>query len=76
MGGDSRVTVESPLTLRTETMPTSLYLGFDTPLEAWLSREGETLVGDAMPEGIGIVHMPSGPWASCSSLDGVGPCTG
>ncbi|MBZ5877039.1 MULTISPECIES: VWA domain-containing protein [Chromohalobacter] len=52
VGGDSRVTVESPLTLRTETMPTSLYLGFDTPLEAWLSREGETLVGDAMPEGM------------------------
>lgn len=52
VGDDSRVSVESPLTLRTKAMPTSLYLGFDIPLEAWLSRQGETLVGDAMPEGM------------------------
>ncbi|MCK0743906.1 VWA domain-containing protein [Chromohalobacter nigrandesensis] len=52
VGRDSRVSIESPLQLRSDSLPPTLYLGFDVPLDAWLSREGETLEGDTLPEDI------------------------
>ncbi|MDI5934027.1 vWA domain-containing protein [Halomonas kalidii] len=44
VGDDSRISVVAPLTLNTESLPATLYLGFPLPLEAWLEREGEPLV--------------------------------
>lgn len=38
VGPDSRISVESPLALRTRELPTTLYEGFETPIEAWLTR--------------------------------------
>ncbi|MBZ9560401.1 MULTISPECIES: vWA domain-containing protein [unclassified Modicisalibacter] len=38
VGPDSRISVESPLALRTRELPTTLYQGFETPIEAWLTR--------------------------------------
>ncbi|WP_280561446.1 vWA domain-containing protein [Chromohalobacter sp. 48-RD10] len=52
VGRDSRVSIESPLQLRSDTLPPTLYLGFDVPLDVWLSREGETLEGDTLPEDV------------------------
>nr|WP_245948003.1 vWA domain-containing protein [Halomonas montanilacus] len=46
---DSRITIASPLSLQTSGIPGSLYLGFDVPLEAWLTHEGETVNQDALP---------------------------
>ncbi|HSP57663.1 MAG TPA: vWA domain-containing protein, partial [Halomonas sp.] len=40
-GGDSRISVSSPLALRTNDLPTTLYLGFEVPVEAWFDRDGE-----------------------------------
>lgn len=40
-GGESRISVSSPLALRTNDLPTTLYLGFEVPVEAWLERDGE-----------------------------------
>ncbi|SFU35614.1 TIGR03503 family protein [Halomonas korlensis] len=40
-GGESRITVSSPLALRTNDLPTTLYLGFEVPVQAWLERDGE-----------------------------------
>jgi len=54
VGRDSRVSIESPLQLRSDTLPPTLYLGFGVPLDVWLSREGETLTGDALPAGIRV----------------------
>lgn len=44
IGEDSRINVESSLTLRTGELPTTLYLGFDTPLEAWVEDRGTPLM--------------------------------
>ncbi|MCI0510517.1 uncharacterized protein (TIGR03503 family) [Chromohalobacter marismortui] len=54
IGRDSRVSIESALQLRSDTLPPTLYLGFDIPLDAWLSREGEMLTGAALPDGIQV----------------------
>ncbi|WP_163559028.1 vWA domain-containing protein [Halomonas sp. NO4] len=43
VGEQSRVTLVSPLTLQTAPLPGTLYLGFPVPVEAWLSRDGESL---------------------------------
>ncbi len=43
LGEDSRVSVISPLTLRTRDLPATLYLGFPVPIEAWVEEEGEPL---------------------------------
>lgn len=39
-GSDSRINVFSPLSLRTNDLPTTLYQGFEVPVEAWLERDG------------------------------------
>ncbi|MCG6657263.1 VWA domain-containing protein [Halomonas campisalis] len=49
LGQDSRITVVSPLSLQTAGLPGTLYLGFDVPVQAWLVREGERLVGEDLP---------------------------
>lgn len=52
-GEDSRVNIESSLALRTSELPTTLYMGFETPLEAWVERQGESrLSNDA--EGLSL----------------------
>ncbi|WP_192036411.1 vWA domain-containing protein [Halomonas sp. YLGW01] len=38
---DSRVSVISPLVLKTSDLPATLYQGFDLPVEAWLDREDD-----------------------------------
>jgi hypothetical protein len=43
IGNDSRVSVESPLTLHTTALPSTLYLGFPLRVEAWIEEEGEPL---------------------------------
>lgn len=43
LGEDSRVSVISSLTLRTRHLPTTLYLGFPVPVEAWVEERGEPL---------------------------------
>lgn len=43
VGEGSRINVASPLQLRTVALPTTLYLGFDVPVIAWLARDGEPL---------------------------------
>lgn len=43
LGEDSRVSVISPLTLRTRHLPATLYLGFPVPVEVWIEEEGELL---------------------------------
>ncbi|WP_280540041.1 vWA domain-containing protein [Chromohalobacter sp. 11-W] len=52
VGRDSRVSIESPLQLRSDTLPPTLYLGFDVPIDAWLAREGKILKGDTLPEDV------------------------
>lgn len=41
LGEESRINIESSLVLRTGELPTTLYLGFETPLAAWLDERGE-----------------------------------
>ncbi|KAA0011359.1 VWA domain-containing protein [Billgrantia pellis] len=48
-GQSSRITIESPLNLQTDGVPATLYLGFDVPVEAWLSRDGQPLEEQALP---------------------------
>ncbi|MDX5432239.1 MAG: VWA domain-containing protein [Halomonas sp.] len=48
-GQDSRITVESPLSLQLAGVPDTFYLGFDVPVEAWLAREGEPVGTEALP---------------------------
>ncbi|MGR2738895.1 VWA domain-containing protein [Billgrantia sp. Q4P2] len=48
-GQDSRITVESPLSLQTSGVPNTFYLGFDVPVEAWLAREGEAVGAEELP---------------------------
>ncbi|MCG7602147.1 VWA domain-containing protein [Halomonas sp. McH1-25] len=40
IGDDSRINVDSSLTLRTSEMPTTLYQGFQAPVEAWMESRG------------------------------------
>ncbi|MBA2778657.1 VWA domain-containing protein [Billgrantia kenyensis] len=48
-GQKSRITVEAPLRLSTSGVPSTLYLGFDVPIEAWLAREDEPVGADELP---------------------------
>lgn len=43
VGEGSRINVASSLHLRTADLPTTLYLGFEVPLEAWVERDGDPL---------------------------------
>ena len=43
IGEDSRINVDSSLTLRANEMPTTLYQGFQTPIEAWMASRGQPL---------------------------------
>ncbi|MDR9440494.1 MAG: vWA domain-containing protein, partial [Halomonas sp.] len=43
VGEGSRINVDSPLHLRTTDLPTTLYLGFEVSVEAWVEREGDPL---------------------------------
>ncbi|MEQ6887992.1 vWA domain-containing protein [Halomonas sp. CS7] len=45
VGEESRVNVASPLHLRTADLPTTLYLGFDVPVEAWITHDGGPFEG-------------------------------
>lgn len=45
----SRITLQAPLQLQLSGVPTSLYLGFDVPIEAWLTADQETLEEPALP---------------------------
>ncbi|TFH85559.1 VWA domain-containing protein [Billgrantia azerbaijanica] len=48
-GEESRITLVSPLSLQTASLPGTLYLGFEVPVEAWLAREGRVLGPDEWP---------------------------
>lgn len=45
----SRITLQAPLQLQISAVPSTLYLGFEVPVEAWLTREQEILDEDAQP---------------------------
>ncbi|QFU01199.1 von Willebrand factor type A domain protein [Halomonas sp. THAF5a] len=45
VGEESRINVASPLHLRTANLPTTLYLGFDVPVEAWITHDGGPFEG-------------------------------
>ncbi|APE32594.1 hypothetical protein BOX17_13360 [Halomonas aestuarii] len=45
VGEESRVNVASSRHLRTADLPTTLYLGFDVPVEAWVEHDGEPAGG-------------------------------
>lgn len=47
---DSRISVASSLGLRTSELPTTLYLGFELPVEAWLDLDDEALPPAAWPD--------------------------
>ncbi|MCE8015719.1 VWA domain-containing protein [Halomonas sp. MCCC 1A17488] len=70
-GQDSRITVESPLSLQTAGVPSTLYLGFDVPVEAWLARDGETVAVEALPAHLRLtaeLHDDSGSVQSAVAL--------
>lgn len=46
VGEESRINVASPLHLRTANLPTTLYLGFDVPVEAWITHDGGPFEGE------------------------------
>ncbi|WP_444678096.1 hypothetical protein [Halomonas sp. E19] len=48
LGSDSRVSV-APLHLRTARIPSTLYLGFGVPVEAWLADEQGDVAPEALP---------------------------
>lgn len=50
IGDESRVNIDSPLSLRTGELPTTLYQGFETPIEAWLEERGTPLSAAETPE--------------------------
>ncbi len=45
----SRISIDAPLSLQTSPVPGTLYLGFDVPVEAWLTQDGERVEQDALP---------------------------
>lgn len=49
VGEESRITLVSPLSLQVESLPGTLYLDFEVPVEAWLAREGSVLAPDEWP---------------------------
>ncbi|WP_439649581.1 VWA domain-containing protein [Halomonas alkalisoli] len=71
---DSRITIVSPLSLQTSGVPGTLYLGFDVPLEAWLTHDGDVLGQDALPahlEVTAILHDDKGSTQSAVVLEQV-----
>lgn len=48
LADDSRVSVVSPLALRTGELPATLYQGFPLSVEAWIERDGEPTELDAL----------------------------
>lgn len=56
MGANSRITVSGELRLVTGTLPSTLYAGFEVPLEAWL----ESPEGMSAPEGLTVTATLSG----------------
>ncbi|WP_111412429.1 vWA domain-containing protein [Billgrantia lactosivorans] len=70
-GQDSRITVEAPLSLQTAGVPSTLYLGFDVPVEAWLARDGEAVGIDELPAHLRLtaeLHDASGAVQSAVAL--------
>ncbi|HET8790580.1 MAG TPA: VWA domain-containing protein, partial [Modicisalibacter sp.] len=50
IGDESRVNIDSPLSLRTDELPTALYRGFETPIAAWLEARGLPLTASEIPQ--------------------------
>ncbi|GGX82777.1 hypothetical protein GCM10007160_07800 [Litchfieldella qijiaojingensis] len=69
---DSRVSVDSPLVLRTSELPTTLYMGFGLALSAWLERNDIVLDTDALPSGLQMraeLQDPQGDVRSAVALE-------
>ncbi|WP_181869979.1 vWA domain-containing protein [Halomonas sp. DQ26W] len=69
---DSRITIASALSLQTSGVPGTFYLGFDVPLEAWLTDEGEMVSQDALPahlEMSALLHDDTGSTQSAVVLE-------
>src|SRR5690554_807343 len=45
----SRITLQAPLQLQVSGVPSTLYLGFEVPVEAWLARQESVLGKDEQP---------------------------
>lgn len=54
VGHESRVNIESSLSLHTSELPTALYQGFETPIEAWLRDRGAPLAPADTPEDLSL----------------------
>lgn len=54
VGDESRVNIDSPLSLRTDELPTALYRGFETPIEAWLAERGVPLTAGETPQDLQV----------------------
>ncbi|SHF05992.1 TIGR03503 family protein [Modicisalibacter ilicicola DSM 19980] len=52
IGRDSRINVDSSLSLRVEELPTVLYMDFSTRLEAWVENQGSPLTADSEPDNL------------------------
>lgn len=62
LGEESRINIESALRLRTDELPATLFLGFETPLVAWLDEQGERYVPES-PQALKLhaeLHDPQG----------------
>jgi len=61
VGSNSRITVSGTRRLDTGTLPTTLYTGFEVPLEAWITSEGdESSPAPALPERLSITATLDG----------------
>lgn len=54
VGDESRVNIDSPLSLRTDELPTALYRGFETLIEAWLEERGVPLAASETPQDLQV----------------------
>ncbi|SDK83820.1 TIGR03503 family protein [Modicisalibacter muralis] len=54
IGDESRVNIDSPLSLRTDELPTALYRGFETQIEAWLEERGVPLAASETPQDLQV----------------------
>lgn len=71
-GADSRISVDSSLVLRNSGLPTTLYLGFDLAISAWLEREGRELDAASLPDDLQVraeLQNPDGEVQSRVSLE-------
>lgn len=69
---DSRISVESPLVLHTSELPTTLYMGFDLALSAWLERDDVELTANDLPDDLRMwaeLQNPQGEVQSSVALD-------